>query len=68
MLDMAKVGVAGAVDVSGVYSYPANYKPWSQPVVFDTGGPGRSNTGHEKEFIGMSEADKGDLLEFLKLL
>jgi mono/diheme cytochrome c family protein len=57
-LDFKRVGLA----------YPEGYQPWSTPVRFDTRGPGRSNRGHEREFEGMSEAQKDDLLEYLKLL
>jgi mono/diheme cytochrome c family protein len=57
-LDFVKVGIA----------YPADYQPWSTPRLFDTAEPGRSNRGHEREFEGLSDADKADLIEFLKQL
>jgi mono/diheme cytochrome c family protein len=57
-VDFQRVGIA----------YPEGYTPWSTPVPFDTSGPGRGNRGHEKEFVGMPETDKDDLLEYLKLL
>lgn len=49
-------------------SYPDGYLPWSTPRTYDTSLPGQSNRGHEKEFDGLSDADKGDLIEFLKQL
>ena len=67
-LDFRKVGIAGELDAQGVYVYPPGYQPWSIPRVYDTSRPGQSNRGHEKEFDGLSPADKADLLEFLKQL
>ncbi len=58
MLDFAQVGIA----------YADGYRPWSTPRTFDTALPGNSNRGHEKEFDGLTDADKGDLIEFLKQL
>ena len=52
----------------GIDDYPPDYQPWSTPRLFDTAEPGRSNRGHEREFEGLSEADKADLIEFLKQL
>ncbi len=57
-LDFQRVGIA----------YPESYVPWSTPIAFDTSGPGRGNRGHEKEFESLTEAEKDDLLEYLKLL
>jgi len=68
MLDINKVGIALNADVNGNLVYPEGYQPWSQPLMFDTSGPGRDNKGHEKEFAGMPEVNKADLLEYLKLL
>jgi hypothetical protein len=48
--------------------YPAGYEPWSKPMLFDTTQVGRSNSGHVREFDGLSEEEKGALLEFLKRL
>lgn len=46
----------------------AGYVPWSEPAEVDTTAFGLSNTGHEVGFVGLSEADKEALLEYLKLL
>lgn len=67
-LDFTRLGIAGAPDQQGVWAYPPAYSPWSTPVVVDTAAPGRSNKGHESEFISLSEDDKTDLIEYLKLL
>jgi hypothetical protein len=37
-------------------------------VLYDTMLPGKSNAGHEAEFVPLADAEKDDLLEFLKLL
>jgi mono/diheme cytochrome c family protein len=65
-LDFARVGIDGAVDAAGVYRYPAGYKPWMEPAIYDTTLPGRSNAGHVEPFDELSEDDKRALLEFLK--
>ncbi len=67
-LDYRKVGIDGAPDGAGVYRYREGYRPWSTPVLYDTTQPGKSNAGHEAEFAPLSDAEKDDLLEFLKQL
>jgi hypothetical protein len=67
-LDFVKMGIAARPDAAGVWVYPADYLPWSTPRLFDTSLPGHSNRGHEKEFDGLTDADKADLIEFLKQL
>ncbi len=67
-LDWTKVGIAGAPDSSGDYVYPAEHVPWSEPELYDTTRPGLENTGHEREFAELSELQKDDLLEYLKVL
>lgn len=67
-LNYDTVGIDGAVDANGIYDYPVGYKSWSDKVLFDTSLPGKHATGHEDQISGLSESDKGDLLEFLKLL
>lgn len=57
-LDYQRMGIA----------YPENYQPFSQPMVYDTTDVGRSNAGHEEPFEDLSETQKENLLEFLKLL
>ncbi|TFW13982.1 hypothetical protein EGY25_01875 [Brevundimonas intermedia] len=64
-LDFQAVGIAGQ-DQGGVRVYPTGYIPWSQPAVFDTRMPGRSNRGHEAEVEGLTVADRRDLIEYLK--
>jgi hypothetical protein len=67
-LDFEHVGIDGVVAADGVMRYPAGYRPWSAPAIYDTRTPGRSNTGHERQFSGLSEEEKSALLEYLKLL
>jgi mono/diheme cytochrome c family protein len=65
-LDFARVGIDGQVGADGVYRYPAGYKPWMEPEVYDTRTPGRSSAGHVEPFDTMGEDDKAALVEFLK--
>ena len=67
-LDWTKVGIAGAMNADGDYVYPAEYVPWSEPELYDTRRPGLENTGHEREFEALSEPEKDELLEYLKVL
>jgi hypothetical protein len=67
-LDYESVGIRGVRASNGDYLYPADYRPWSQPGLYDTREPGHSNKGHERPFVAMSADDKQALLEYLKLL
>ncbi len=67
-LDFRYVGVALAREVEGTLRYDAAYRPWSTPQIYDTTQPGRSNRGHEKEFVELSVAERLELIEYLKLL
>lgn len=67
-LDMGKLGIAGELNAAGEWAYPAGFAPWSTPRLFDTSAPGHSNRGHEREFDGLTAADKADLIEFMKQL
>lgn len=67
-LDYSRVGIAGEAAADGVMRYPAGYVSWSDPGVHDASEPGKSNEGHEKEFDGLDDAKKDDLLEYLKTL
>jgi hypothetical protein len=42
--------------------------PWSEPELYDTRRPGLENSGHKREFDGLDEGQKDDLLEYLKVL
>lgn len=64
-LDFKAVGIAGQ-GRGGVRVYPEGYTPWSQPVVYDTRLPGRSNRGHEAQVVGLTLAERRDLIEYLK--
>ncbi|MEJ8406693.1 hypothetical protein WKI27_15150 [Brevundimonas vesicularis] len=64
-LDFKAVGIAGQ-DRGGVRVYPDGYTPWSQPAVYDTRMPGRSNRGHEAQVEGLTVAERRDLIEYLK--
>lgn len=67
-LDFTAIGIALHCDAQRHCRYPSGYTPFSEPVVFDTRRPGLANAGHEREFDGMSDADKRALIEYLKLL
>lgn len=67
-LDLDLVGIAGHMSADGRWLYSDSYKPWSAPVLVETSKPGLGNGGHEVPFNTMSEADKQDLIEFLKKL
>jgi hypothetical protein len=67
-LDFVRMGIAAQPDAAGVWVYPADYLPWSTPRLFDTALPGHSNRGHETEFEALTDADKADLIEFMKQL
>jgi len=67
-LDMERVGVANVVGSDGEPAYPSTCRAWAKPTLYDTRERGQSNAGHEAPFAQLSEAEKGDLLEFLKLL
>jgi mono/diheme cytochrome c family protein len=64
-LDLEAVGIAGR-EHGGVRVYPEAYRPWSQPALFDTRTPGRSNRGHEAQIEGLTVAERWDLIEYLK--
>jgi mono/diheme cytochrome c family protein len=65
-LDFARVGIDGHTDADGVYRYPAGYKPWMEPEIYDARTPGRSNAGHVEPFDELDEGEKAALVEFLK--
>ena len=67
-LDFINVGIAGTIADDGVMRYAADYKPWASPFLYDTAELGHSNTGHETQFQDLTEEQKWDLLEYLKLL
>jgi hypothetical protein len=67
-LDLVRVGVAGALSADGVWEYPAGHLPWSEPRLYDTREPGRSNAGHEEPSRGLDAAQRWDLIEYLKTL
>jgi mono/diheme cytochrome c family protein len=67
-LDYGRVGIDLMPGADGVYRFPAGYRPWSEPALYDTARPGKGSGGHEAEFAPLSEAEKDDLLEFLKQL
>jgi mono/diheme cytochrome c family protein len=67
-LDLERVGIAGAMSGDGTWDYPEGYLPYSAPALIDTTVEGYSNKGHEKEVLGLTEAERRALLEYLKLL
>ncbi|MEM8836499.1 MAG: cytochrome c [Pseudomonadota bacterium] len=62
-LDFQNLGIA----LRNGGGFPEDYKPFSEPVWFDTSITGHGNDGHE---FGseLSDDEKRDLIEFLKLL
>ena len=67
-LDYRLMGVAGTAGADGVTRYATGYVPFSTPELFDTSRPGMSNRGHERQFVGMSDAEKWAVIEYLKTL
>jgi mono/diheme cytochrome c family protein len=67
-LDLDRVGIAGTLQADGTWVYPADYKPFSTPVLIDTAQPGFSNQGHDAEVRSLTAAERDALLEYLKLL
>lgn len=67
-LDFRELGIAGVRWTDDTWRYPAGYVPWSIPELYDTRAPGLSNHGHERPSLGMSDAEKWALIEYLKTL
>jgi len=67
-LDFSRLGIAGELDDEGTYRYPAGYRPWSTPSLYDTALPGQNNRGHEAPFRTLGDSEKRALIEYLKLL
>jgi mono/diheme cytochrome c family protein len=67
-LDVRRVGVRCAPDHEGTCGYGRGYIPWSEPRLYDTSEPGRSNQGHVDQVRGLTELVKWDLIEYLKTL
>ena len=65
-LDFTRVGIAGETDSTGTMRYPAGYKPWSIPFMYDTHTRGRGNAGHTRPFDRMSEEEKRAVVEYMK--
>ena len=66
--DPRRVGIACGVtrESEETCVYFHGYVPWSEPRVYDTREPGRSNRGHEQPVSGLTDAMKWDLIEYLK--
>ena len=62
-LDFVKLGIK--IDENG--NYPANYKPWSKPEIYETTKSGMSNSGHDYG-SELTPDDQKSLIEYLKLL
>lgn len=67
-LDYRQVGIAGAPWSDDTWRYPPGYVPFAIPELYDTRAPGLSNRGHERPSLGMSDAEKWALIEYLKTL
>lgn len=67
-LDFDKLGIAGELDLNGVYRYRAGYTPWSRPAIYDTRLPGKSNRGHEAQSAALNPEEKRAVIEYLKVL
>jgi hypothetical protein len=71
-LDLERVGIRGVagVDSAGAttWNYPAGFTPWMLPDLYDTRAAGHARSGHLAPFDSLDEAQKGDLLEFLKTI
>jgi hypothetical protein len=66
-LDLVNVGIAGHL-VGDTWEYADGYVPWSEPKLFDSSQPGKSNAGHEAQVTGLLDDDKRALIEYLKTL
>lgn len=62
-LSLADMGIA--LDAHG--AYPAGYRPFAEPVWYDTRKPGQGNGGHVYG-SDLSDAEKRDLIAFLSQL
>jgi hypothetical protein len=67
-LDFTQVGIAGVRWTDDTWRYPAGYVPWSIPELYDTRAAGLSNRGHERPSMGLTDAEKWALIEYLKTL
>lgn len=68
-LDYQRMGIRLIPNLqTGVWEYPSDVSPTSTPVVYDTSLPGQSNKGHTRPFAKLTEDEKSDLMEYLKLL
>ena len=67
-LDFREVGIAGVRWTDDTWRYRAGYVPWSIPELYDTRASGLSNRGHERPSMGLSDAEKWALIEYLKTL
>ncbi|MFL5521305.1 MAG: hypothetical protein ACJ8B6_10235 [Gemmatimonadales bacterium] len=67
-LDFTQMGIAGVRWTDDTWRYPGGYVPWSIPELYDTRAPGLSNRGHERPSMGLSDAEKWALIEYLKTL
>jgi mono/diheme cytochrome c family protein len=67
-LDLRQVGIACGGERGGPCVYEAGHRPWSEPKLYDTREPGRSNRGHEQPVTDLTEPMKWDLIEYLKTL
>lgn len=67
-LDFRELGIAGVRWSDDTWRYPAGYVPWSVPELYDTRAPGLSNRGHERPSMGLSDAEKWAVIEYLKTL
>lgn len=68
-LDYEKLGIKGELEENtGTYRYLSDFRPWTQPELYDTHTLGRSNRGHEQLFEGLQAHEKAQLLEQLKRL
>ena len=68
MLDFTQMGIAGVRWTDDTSRYPAGYVPWSIPELYDTRAAGLSNRGHERPSMGLTDAEKWALIEYLKTL
>jgi hypothetical protein len=67
-LDFTQMGIAGVRWTDDTWRYPPGYVPWSIPELYDTRASGLSNRGHERPSMGLSDAAKWALIEYLKTL
>ncbi len=68
LLDLERIGIGGRLTRDGTWAYALDHRAHSKPVVIDTRKPGFSNRGHDTQVQHLTDQERAQLLEYLKLL